>query len=1275
MNYCTSYVPLRPKAAIAIICLLRWVLAAAFVFSSLSLASAQTVLYSENFNFPGGNGSTNTAGLNSAYGTNASTELTNGWAGFASATATDQSPGAVTSIGAIAIADRQSPSGPSSGANQYGVLIDSFDNNSILATTPTGLSIDTADQNLTFQWIQGDNAASDQVSLAIKLDNGQWYVGTAAFSTAPQGASTFASLSTTGETKTVVFAAAASNWKLLTFTPNSQLAVGGAPSSPLSGHIVGFGFFLNNVSNTSSTKNNLRFDQFQITTTSTISIPPSITSQPVGATVTAGQSPTFSVTATNNPTGYQWYFNSSMIAGATASSYTVNSAQASNAGTYYVMVSNASGSVQSNGVVLTVNPVLNGSSPLSAFVNPFIGTANSGDTFPGATSPQGFVQFSPDTYPTDIAGGYYYGDNSIRSFSVDHFSGRGSTYETDIGFMPVVGSVTQSPAANPSAFLSTFSHGNESASAGYYKVLLDSGPKVELSVTPRTGMMQLTYPASATKGSLIINIGNSVNGVSAGQVNIINGNEVTGWAQTRVGGGSGIPTYIVYFSAVFDQPIQNQGFGVWNGGSLVAGGTAASGGNTGAYVTFDTSTNKVVHVKVGVSWVSIANAQLNRTTENSGWDFAGVKTAAAADWNSVLNSIVINDASVSADTFTVFYTALYHTLLHENIFDDVNGQYIGFDGLTHTVASGHHHYTNIPGWDHYRSHSPLMALLFPNEYSDVAQSLIDDANQTPAPHTGQVPRWVQENCNSNGMVGDGNSIAITNAYAFGARNFDTAAGLAVVVNSASAANALRSVSGDWQVGSGLPGYLQYGYIPDHVSVTLEYAITDMAVAQYALALGRADLYGTYAARAGNWQNLFNPGNLTISSRDSFGNWDNGINNGLDVSWVEGSQAQYTWMLPFNLRGLFDAMGGNAAVVSRLDNFFSQLNAGTDAPYEYIGNEPGESQPWSYLYAGVPWKTQALNRQIELQQFSNSFGGIPGNDDAGATSSWYIFATLGLYPMTSGVGDLVIGSPLFASATLTMEGGQVLQINGTNAGAGNPYVQSLNINGAPTTKLWLPVSTILGNSLTTLTFNLSNTPNASWGIQTSDAPPSFGNAATLISATSEQVQGSAKYDLPLALTVPATIEPREGTTMGTYSLILTFSSPVSGITASLGLQANQSGSVLVAPGATAASAGTPIYDSTGTVVTLPITGIGNGQRINVHLSGIQPGNGTADIPLNILWGDVNQNGVVSSSDVNLVRSNSGAPVSAQNNLEDVNCNGVISSSDVNIVRSLSGSVLP
>jgi predicted alpha-1,2-mannosidase len=396
----------------------------------------------------------------------------------------------------------------------------------------------------------------------------------------------------------------------------------------------------------------------------------------------------------------------------------------------------------------------------------------------------------------------------------------------------------------------------------------------------------------------------------------------------------------------------------------------------------------------------------------------------------------------------------------------------------HAVPSGHTQYENIPGWDQYRTQIALLAILAPSAASDIAQSLVNDAQQGG----GSLPRWEQGNADSHGMSGDDGDVIIANAYAFGATNFDTAGAFKAMVG------------GQAQIREGFADYARLGYVPadlssglSSASVTLEYANDDFAIAQFAKALGNSSAYNTYLQRSANWLNLLNTASQLVQPRNANGSWVQGFDPASQNGFQEGNSAQYSWMVSFNLAGLFSQMGGNSAAAGRLDTFFSKLNAGPNSPFAWMGNEPSVEVPWEYDFALAPSHTQDMVRRIETRLWANTPGGMPGNDDGGEMSSWYVFAAMGLYPEITSIGGFVIGSPLFSSAALYLTGGIALQINAPEASDDQRYVQSLKLNGNPTTSLWLPWTSVQNGA--TLDFTLGGSAS-SWGSSPQDAPPSF-----------------------------------------------------------------------------------------------------------------------------------------------------------------------------------------
>jgi predicted alpha-1,2-mannosidase len=731
---------------------------------------------------------------------------------------------------------------------------------------------------------------------------------------------------------------------------------------------------------------------------------------------------------------------------------------------------------------------------LASYVNPFIGTNpaptshygfgfDTGDVFPGAVAPHGMEAWSPDT-TSNQAGGYWYPDNTIKGFGLDHFSGRGCAYEGDFPFMPVPGQVTSSPATNPAAYRSTFSHSNESASPGYYSVRLDSGVKTELSATPRSGIGQFTYPSGAPASSMIINAGGSVQGDQNATVAIDPATStVTGSATTTVGCGS--DRYTVYFTAHFDHAFTK--YGTWNGGTLTDGSTSASGAKSGAYLSFDTSDGKPVTARTALSYVSVANAEQNLSTEDPGGNLTSVVAGTAAAWNSALSVIKVSGGTAS-DT-TLFYTELYHFLIEPGVFNDVNGQYIGFDDKVHTVPAGHTQYDNITTWDGYRSFIGLLALLEPGQTNDVITSMLNDAAQGGP----GLPRWEQANRNSAGMVADDPDPYVATAYAFGAHGFGTAAALHAMDLGGSVPT---TTSGGHLVRENDQQWMSDHYDPGSAAVSMEYGVDDFSIAAFAKALGNTALYNKYMPRAQNWEYTFNPATNFVEPKNSSGEFPGNFSPTSGSGMVEGDAYQYTPMVPFNVSGLAAAFGGSANYAKYLEQLYANpdaANSGPNGTGAYAGNEPSEEIPWQLDYAGAPEQAQGAIRSVITKDYTPTPGGLPGNDDGGALSSWYLWAAIGMYPETPGVSDLALGSPLFPHTQITLGNGKVLALNANGNTDSTPYIHSMNVNGTSWNRADLPLSAISNGG--TIAYSLSSSPDNSWASGPDAAPPSFTSGET------------------------------------------------------------------------------------------------------------------------------------------------------------------------------------
>ncbi|WP_438860865.1 GH92 family glycosyl hydrolase [Amycolatopsis solani] len=746
------------------------------------------------------------------------------------------------------------------------------------------------------------------------------------------------------------------------------------------------------------------------------------------------------------------------------------------------------------------------STDFAKWVNPFVGTrpggadhgtgGGAGNTFPGAVAPFGMVQWSPDTVKSQ-PGGYFYDDNALTGFSLTHLSGAGCSTYQDIPFIPYVGEVTTSPATDPSHYTSKFSHANEHATAGAYDVTLDSGAKVELAATQRTGSARVTYPAGASS-TLLVNTSGSVNGTDDASITI-GKDTISGWATSgRFCGARN--SYRVYFSAKFDTPFAS--IGTWKNGAVTPGKSAETGGakakvaqpngvnasiartatakqqdttvsgpGSGGYVTFANLNGAQVNVQVGLSFVSVDGAKANLKAENTKKSFDTVAAGARKAWNDQLGKIAVTGGS-DAD-LTTFYTSLYHSLIQPNVFSDVDGRYPGFDGRIHQADKGHAMYTNFSGWDIYRSEVPLLATIDPKETSDIVRSMMAYAEQG-----GSWDRWTVANDYTGVMNGDPYHIIVSSAYAFGARDFDAQKALLLMIKGAT-----QPTQG-YTERPGLDDYQKLGYVPGAGADTLEYTSADFSIAQFAKRLGDSATYTTFMKRAQNWQNLYNPGTGHLQPRNADGSFAGTYDPASSQGWVEGNGAQYEWMVPYDLGGVVTAFGGNTATQSRLDTFFTDLNAGTQEPYAFMGNEPNSNAPYVYSYAGAPAKTQAIVHRSMDELYNPRPEGLIGNDDLGQMSAWYVWSALGIYPEIPGRAETLLVTPRFSRAVLTTGSGKKVTINAPGTG---DYVGGLKVNGGAASKSWLPEALISSGG--TLDYTRSATATA-WGSAAADAPPSF-----------------------------------------------------------------------------------------------------------------------------------------------------------------------------------------
>ena len=737
------------------------------------------------------------------------------------------------------------------------------------------------------------------------------------------------------------------------------------------------------------------------------------------------------------------------------------------------------------------------SSPYDA-VDPIIGTDGDGNTFPGASLPFGMVQWSPDT---NTEAWYIHHQKLIYGFSLTHVSGAGCPLYGDFAVLPTVGTLTSSPATGLNPYAAQLDHTNEAAHPGYYAVALGNGIRVEITVADRAGIARFIFP-DGEAARLLINAGSSANthvaanhpqrgSESYGNSIELNGADSFAGSVTAGGFCGSDSHYKLYVAGRFKKPYKSSA--LWQDDTILSAAHTAQGKHTGAWLDFG-SEHRVV-LKVGISFVSEAGALNNLDKEIPAWDFDEIQAKARAAWTTLLDRATVEGGT--ADQRTVFYTGLYHSFLSPNLFSDQDGNYIGFDDKVHSLAGSKQQaqYANFSDWDIYRSTVQLQALFEPERESDMMQSLVNDAAQS-----GWYPRWPAANDVTYVMGGDSPVILLASSYAFGAHNFDVDTALKYMVKAGTTPGVGPHKDSERPY---LADYLRLGYVPaDKDSIdasrTLEYANDDFAIAQFARNIGHESEYKSFLKQSENWKNLLDPDTRWIRPRNSDGTWLAGFDperslpkrpdapvSSDQYGFEEGNTYQYSFMIPFDYPALIHAMGGDAQVEPRLDKFFSKLICWGE-PCFNMANEPDFVTPYTYVFAGMPWKTQDVITRIEQQTFKATPDGIPGNDDLGATSGVYVWNALGFYPAVPGVGGVVLGTPMFEKATLRLAGGRTLIVTRKGSGV---YVQSVSLNGATYANSWLPL-TKLQPGTTQLHYTMDVQPDKQRGSAIEDRPPSF-----------------------------------------------------------------------------------------------------------------------------------------------------------------------------------------
>src|SRR3954452_21461356 len=737
---------------------------------------------------------------------------------------------------------------------------------------------------------------------------------------------------------------------------------------------------------------------------------------------------------------------------------------------------------------------------LTALVNPLAGSLGPGFVTVAAGLP--FGMGTPGAITTTPAGedpvnyvGYSYQDPQVRGFALTHFSGAGIHIGGELPFMPTTGAVTSS---DPGQWASPVSHVTETAQPGYYATTLSRyQTRAELTSTPRVAVERFTFPATA-QANLLLDVSRDNDGVQSGSLRVVGDRTVTG--DVVVPGDGGVT---VFFTARFDRPFTAHG--TWLGATLTDGGTDVSGSGAGGWVSFDTTADQVVGARVALSYVDPAGAETNLAAEApDGTAFGDVAKAAQQSWNDRLHAIEVTGGA--AGQRETFYTNLYHALLMPDVFDDVDGRYLGFDGVVRTVAAGHHHYTDLSLWDTYRTQTPLLTLIAPDVAHDVGISLLDDADQNGS----VIPKWVRGNRDYSIMGGVSGTPTLATLVTNGAlTGADAQRAYDALVHQARTATGPRNDLGD---------YLSLGYIPfDHsdrgAAVTLEYAIDDASVAALATSYGTTAEVTEFQKRAQSWRNLFDrDGTRFLRPRHADGTWASPTPFGeaptwdpvFSDGWQEGTGWQYLWLVPQDVAGLRDTLGADV-MTQRLDEFFAtpaqsqavpvvplaQTQASFFGVY-YIGNqytpanETDMQAPWLYDWLGRPAKTAQVVHAA-TQVFSTSPYGLPGNDDAGTMSAAYVLSTIGLYQAQPGVDVWELSTPMFDSVVVNGVAGPRLTITAPGAGPTMEYVDSARLGRRPVQTTWLSNDDLVAGR--TLSYTLSPAPTG-WATGAHAAPPSL-----------------------------------------------------------------------------------------------------------------------------------------------------------------------------------------
>ena len=711
------------------------------------------------------------------------------------------------------------------------------------------------------------------------------------------------------------------------------------------------------------------------------------------------------------------------------------------------------------------------------FVNPFIGTGGHGHTYPGATLPFGMVQLSPDTRLEgwDGCGGYHYDDSYIYGFSHTHLNGTGVPDLCDILFMPNTGETRWNNGSDGKpGYGSRFKHSSENADPGYYKVLLDDyNITAELTATTRVGMHSYTFPA-ASEANILVDLFHR-DEVLESSIKVISNTQIEGLRRSR----SWAENQYVYFVAEFSKPFTSYEIAIDNK-TKPGIKSADNEKNIKAIFHFSTTAGEKILVKVGISAVSTDGASLNLNAEIPGWDFGSVRSSAKSIWNKELSKIVVEGGTDNQKT--VFYTALYHTMVNPNTYMDVDGSYRGRDLKVHK-ALDFTNYTVFSLWDTYRAYHPLMTIIDQKRTLDYIKTFMVQYEQG-----GLLPVWELAANETFCMIGYHSVPVIVDAYFKGIKGFDTAKALQAMRKSATR-----------EGNEGLKALAQNGYIAtedeaESVSKTLEYAYDDWCIAQFAKSIGNQSEYAYFNQRGQNYKNIYDASTGFMRARSN-GGWFNPFDPyEVNFNYTEANSWQYSFSAVQDIDGLIKLHGGKANLAKKLDQLFtaSSKTSGRDqsditgliGQYAH-GNEPSHHMAYLYPFVSQPWKTQQRVHQILNTLYHNNPDGLSGNEDCGQMSAWAVLSAMGFYPVTPGTDYYVIGTPWFSKVTINLENGKKFVINAKNISANNYYIRSATLNGNKHDASFLNHFDIMNGG--EITFVMGNTPNKNWGTGAKNEP--------------------------------------------------------------------------------------------------------------------------------------------------------------------------------------------